>query len=49
MPIPTSIAVAAQLARIATGTEQIATGEPCRCPEAQLDCSCGAYQNVEVR
>jgi hypothetical protein len=25
------------------------TGEPCRCPEALLDCVCGAYTRGDTR
>lgn len=41
--------VRAYLAQIHfANTEQVATGELCRCPEHVLDCVCGAYENVEA-
>jgi hypothetical protein len=38
------------LARMAQREEaaRVATGEPCRCPESQLHCVCGAYVDGEV-
>lgn len=43
MPNPTVTAALARMAQL-DDVARVATGEPCRCPEAELDCACGAYE-----